>query len=57
MTNLATDVRCAAVDPVWDRRCMKDGGHEGPHQNDEIAGDRVTWGTATEIRAYERGEV
>ncbi len=47
--------RCTVIDPVWDRGCVKTERHDGPHQNDEIRGDTVTWGTAEQIRAYEAG--
>lgn len=33
MSRTAEVPGCIAVDPVWDRRCVKDDGHEGPHQN------------------------
>lgn len=48
-----SDIRCPVIDPVWDRRCVKACGHDGPHQNDEVAGETVTWGTVAQIREHE----
>lgn len=51
-----TTKRCGAVDPVWDRRCVKAAGHEGAHRNDEIPGDTLTWGSVADVREYARRE-
>lgn len=49
--------RCADIDPIWDRRCESGVGHAGVHQNTEVAGDTVTWGTADQVRAAERSQL
>jgi len=47
-------MRCPVIDPVWDRRCVRQAGHAGPHRNDEIAGDTLTWGSVGDVRRYVR---
>lgn len=53
--------RCTDIEPVWDRQCSKDADHvhsadpgDQAHQNTEVPGDTVTWGTRDQVRAYER---
>lgn len=50
---------CGEIDPIWDRECSWVKGHTpiGLHQDDTVKGDRITWGLAHLVRAYERGEI
>lgn len=47
--------QCGVRDPVWDRACTWDPGHkpEELHQDNSVLGDRITWGPAYLVKAYE----